>query len=335
MSDGDNPFGFTAQQVLWLARVLGVMITPPAKARLPDKKVIIGSAQKERATKLFKLMTVKDRKRYEAVIKNTKSEDERDYVTKALGTSHSMDEIEAFAKKIEGKDADWLQNNLKLTGSTTGTGVKQQWSHSCNATTVQAVQAELDPVYALKLHEENKDVSAADDFDANKVNPKLAAEQKEMLETKYAGGVAGSAGFTGKAVARKGKGGVGRWADDLLNARSATTGLKYNTKFLDATYTVDKATKDLDKALARGNPVPIVIGDGGAAATAHYVLITQMEEGPPKEYTIHDPWDGITVNRSAEDLVNGKINLAGWNKMASMELPAEEKLDINEDAIGY
>jgi len=191
MSDGDNPFGFTAQQVLWLARVLGVMITPPAKARLPDKKVIIGSAQKERATKLFKLMTVKDRKRYEAIIKNTKSEDERDYVTKALGTSHSMDEIEAFAKKIEGKDVDWLQNNLKLTGSTTGTGVKQQWSHSCNATTVQAVQAELDPVYALKLHEENKDVSAADDFDANKVNPKLAAEQIARIGTKGYGQPAG------------------------------------------------------------------------------------------------------------------------------------------------
>ena len=47
------------------------------------------------------------------------------------------------------------------------------------------------------------------------------------------------------------------------------------------TYPIDKATADLDKALAKGQPVPIVIGDGKDSATAHYVLITQMEPGPP------------------------------------------------------
>src|SRR2546430_16712590 len=82
MAGSDNLFGFTMNQVLWLARVLGVMLSPPPKPRLPDKKVIIGSAQRERATKLFKKMSVKDRKRYDTVMKNTRSDDERDYVTK-------------------------------------------------------------------------------------------------------------------------------------------------------------------------------------------------------------------------------------------------------------
>ena len=100
---------------------------------------------------------------------------------------------------------------------------------------------------------------------------------------------------------------------------------RYATKIFDANYTLDKATKDLDTALAKGQPVPIVIGDGGASAYAHYVLVTTMDPGPPKEYTIHDPYDGVTVTRSAEDLAQGKINLAGWNQISSMELPAEAK----------
>jgi hypothetical protein len=327
MPNDDNSLaGFAAEQVLWLARALGFVAPPAPKPRLPAAKKVIGSSQRDRADALLKKLSAKDQKRYDAVVKQAKSDEERDYVTKALAASHSVSEIEAFAKKIKGKDAAWMQNNLKLTGSTSGTGVKQQWSHSCNATTVQAVQAELDPIYALKLHEQNPDVTTANEASGTKANPKLAAEQKQMLESKYKGGVAGAVGSKGKAAARdQGAKGSGRWGDDLLNARSKTTGLKYTTTFLDATYTMDKATKDLDKALAKGQPVPIVIGDGAASASAHYVLVTQMDEGPPKEYTIHDPWDGVTVTRSADDLVKGKINLAGWNKMSSMELPSECK----------
>ena len=327
MADDDSGFvGLALEQVFWLARALGVMVPPAPKPRLPAAAKVLGSSQRTRAEERLNKLSPKERKRYDAIVQKAKSDEERDYVTKALAAQHSVSEIEAFARKIQGKDAAWMQNNLKLTGSTTGTGVKQQWSHSCNATTVQAVQAELDPIYALKLHEQNVDVTSADDDSGKKVNPKLAAEQKKMLQSKYTGKVSGAVGSKGKAADRdKGNLGSGRWADDLLNARSKTTGLTYTTKFFDATYTIDKATAELDKALAKGQPVPIVIGDGAANASAHYVLITQMDEGPPKEYTIHDPWDGITVTRSAEDLTKGKINLAGWNQMSSIELPAETK----------
>ena len=326
----------------WLAKALGIWSPPPPKQRLPtapkttggttapttpSAKPVLGSTQSGQADARLKKLPEKDRKRYEAVVSTAKSDSERGYLTKALASNHSIDEIEAFAKKIQGKDEKWQQDNLKLTSNSSGKGVKQQWSHSCNATTVQAVQAELDPIYALKLHEENPDVTSANDSDGTKANPKLAAEQKKMLESTYNGGVKGAVGYAGKAVARdKSAQGVGRWADDLLNARSDTTGLTYSTKMLDPkTYSIDKATADLDKALAKGQPVPIVIGDGKAAATAHYVLVTQLEVGPPKKYTIHDPGAGVTVTRSGEDLTKGKINLSGWNQIASIEIPAEVK----------
>jgi hypothetical protein len=316
---------FDPEQLFWLARVLGIVIRPPPKPRLPAAKSVLGSTQRSRADALLAKLPEADRERFETITKHAKSNEERDYVTKALAANHSVKEIAAFAKKIRGKNAKWMQNHLKLTGNTHGKGVKQQWHDSCNATTVQAVQAELDPIYALKLHAENANVTKARDSGPTKGNRKLAAEQKAMLETPYAGKVAGAAGIAGKAVARDQGGGAGRWADDLLNARSATTGLTYTTKLLGGAYTLDKATRELDQALTKGQPVPIVIGDGGANANAHYVLVTQMDEGPPKEYTIHDPWDGITVTRSANDLAQGKVNLAGWNQVSAMEIPAEVK----------
>lgn len=323
----------------WLAKALGIWAPPPPKQRLPSTpkptggtptptpqaKPVVGSTQKGQADARLNKLPEKDRKRYDTIVASAKSDSERGYLTKALASNHSIDEIEAFSKKIQGKDEKWQQDNLKLTSNSSGKGVKQQWSHSCNATTVQAVQAELDPIYALKLHEENADLTGANDSDGAKMNPKLAAEQKAMLESKYSGGVKGAVGYAGKAADRdKAAKGSGRWADDLLNARSATTGLTYSTKMLDSkTYTIDKATADLDKALAKGQPVPIVIGDGKASATAHYVLVTQMDPGPPKQYTIHDVGAGVTVTRSADDLTKGKINLSGWNQIASIEVPAE------------
>ena len=214
----------------WLAKALGIWAPPPPKQRLPSTpkptggtptpkpsaKPVVGSTQKGQADVRLNKLPEKDRKRYDSIVASAKSDSERGYLTKALASNHSIDEIEAFSKKIQGKDEKWQQDNLKLTANSSGKGVKQQWSHSCNATTVQAVQAELDPIYALKLHEENTDLTGADDADGAKKNAKLAAEQKAMLESKYSGGVTGAVGYAGKAAARgKGAEGVGRWADGL------------------------------------------------------------------------------------------------------------------------
>ena len=48
-------------------------------------------------------------------------------------------------------------------GLAKGKGIKQQWHDSCAPTTMQAMMGELDPIYALKLHEE----WARESFDAD------------------------------------------------------------------------------------------------------------------------------------------------------------------------
>jgi hypothetical protein len=288
-----------------------------------DKEVeppIMGSAQSERADATLKKLPEADQKAVQALMDNAKSEAEKQYLLKGVAAGHSAAELKAFAKKIEGKDEKWMRDNLSVTGSSKGTGVKQQWSMSCNATAAQAVKAQMDPIYALKLHEENPELDQADDADAMAKNPKLAKEQKDMLTSNYTGARGPMSG--GGAVARSGPAAAGRWNDDLLNNNSDTTGITYAPKDVGAGMSVDDAIGKIDSGTGRGQPVPIVIGDNGANKNAHYVLVTGMGKGPPKQYTIHDPGSGQTVVRTEDDIKNGKINLSGWNHLSTIEDPS-------------
>lgn len=277
---------------------------------------IISDAQAQRANDKFDKMSDADKKKFQGILRNAHSDEERMYIWKAFGACHSVDECSSFADKIRGKGPKWLNDNCRLTGSSTGTGVQQQWSHSCNATTAQAVRGEMDPVYALKEHEDNPNWGTIDDADATKDNPKLAAEQKAMLESDYVGPASGKhkgvAANRGNAAA-----GSGRWASDLFNDPAEQTGVTYKTQKNPSTA---DALNEIDGGVSQGVPVPIVIGNGPGQFT-HYVLVTGGDPGPPKSYTIHDPYSGKTVTRTADDIKNGKIDVAGSNQITAVEDP--------------
>ncbi len=253
-----------------------------------------------------------------------KSDAEKEYITKGVASGHSVKELQDFAKKIQGKDAKWMQNNLSLTGNSNGRGVEQQWSMSCNATAVEAVRGQMDPIYALKMHEDNPNLDQADDSNATKLNPNLAEDQRKMLTSAYTGKATTYKGG-GVAVARGAKGGQGRWADDLLNNASDSTGINYTTKKIGAGTTVNDAVKAIDAGASKGEPVPLVIGDGPSAYN-HYVVVTGMDKGPPKTYTIHDPGSGTTVVRTEDQLKKGAINLSGWNQISAFEDPSTKEV---------
>lgn len=290
---------------------------PVERCPLKEKGAqIVSEAQAKRANDKFDKLSDADRKKFQAILKNAKSDEERMYIWKAFGACHSIDECDKFAGKIRGKSPKWLNDNCRLTGSSKGTGVQQQWSHSCNATTAQAVRGEMDPVYSLNEHEQNPNFGKVDDSDATKDNPNLAAEQKKMLQSQYVGSAAGA--HSGVAANRdSAASGSGRWASDLLNDPAEQTGVTYSTKKDPSTA---DATKAIDSGVDQGVPVPIVIGNGPGQYT-HYVLVTGKDAGPPPTYTIHDPWSGNTVTRSADDLKNGKLNIAGSNKITAVEDP--------------
>jgi len=294
-----------------------VISLPFLSAASPGK--IISTAQAKRAADKFNRVSVEDRIALLQILGKASSSEERLYIWKAFAACHSVEECRKFADKIRGKNKTWLNDHLKLTGSSKGKGVQQQWSHSCNATTVEAVHGEMDPVYALKVHEDNPKFGSVDDADATKKNPKLAADQKAMLESTYAGSAAGAhkgvAANRGNAAA-----GSGRWASDKFNQLSKVTGATYVT---EKDPNVPNAMKSIDASVRQGVPVPIVIGNGPGQYT-HYVLVTGSKAGPPKTYSIHDPWTGTTVSRSADAVKNGRINIAGSNQITAIENPKLE-----------
>ncbi len=274
---------------------------------------ILGSAQSARAAEIEGKLSPEDQKQYKAMLDEAKSDKERQYITKGLAANHSVADLKKFAAKIAGKDAKWLQDNLSLTGSSDGSGVKQQWHDSCGPTTFEAVQGELDPLYALDKHEKNPNLNQADDTNATAKNADLAEDQRKVL---VAGG--------GVAVNRNQRGGSGRWIADALNDVKASTGLEYKLNLIgegDGDATVEDGITAINDATSKGEPVPISIGNKSRVLTQHYVLVTASDPGPPRYYTIHDPWSGETVIRSEDQLRNGKLNIAGCNELGSFDKP--------------
>ncbi len=281
-------------------------------SRFGDKREILNKFQQKRFEDKYKALSILAKRRFDNLLAAAKSDAERAYIKKALAAGHTVDEVSAFADRIRGQSSDWMQDNLSLTMDTQGKGVQQQWHHSCNATMVQAVQGELDPIYALQTHDQNPNFHKVDDNNATAQNPSLAAEQKAMLQTSYKGGAGGV------AVDRAAGGGAGRWADDLLNARSTTTGLDYTTTKSPGNQAA--LLGQIDQGLEKGAPVPIVIGAPGATY-AHYVVVTGSLDGPPKSYIVHDPWSGDTVTQPATAFQNNTLNVAGCNQLNAVEVP--------------
>ncbi|ADB14843.1 hypothetical protein Psta_0147 [Pirellula staleyi DSM 6068] len=142
----------------------------------------IGSTQELLATSKLNLMSTDDQQLVTELIDKAPTEKHKQNLRKAVASGHSAKEISDFAAKIRFKDEKWIQENLHVTVTSSGKGIQQQFKMSCQATMVQAVRAELDPIYALQLHEENFDITQV----GKSEQTELAREQKKMLETDWA-----------------------------------------------------------------------------------------------------------------------------------------------------
>ena len=223
------------------------------------------------------------------------SAEHRAYVAKALAAGNTILEIIPFAYEISGKDQEWLSNNLRLTRQTDdGRGIQQSWQHSCGPTTVQAIQGELDPVYALSVRQNNPAIDVGNGVSVGP-NTQVADDQKDMLEG--AGGIAVPRGAGG-----------GRWMSmgPMLNYIKDRTGIDYEV--VSAGSDQASAMTTVDNILGQGLPVPIrvarVNNTGG-----HFCLITHKSGA---NYIIHDVWDGNSHTRSRADFTGHNMNIAGW-----------------------
>lgn len=285
-------------------RVKAAFEPPP-----PVKPGEAGPAQHARSEKLLKGMKPEDQAKVKKLLDDAPPQ-EKGYLEKALASKHSAAELEDFHKQIAGKDAAWLEENLHVVGQSEGKGIKQQWHDSCGPTTIQAMKAELDPIYALKLRTENPDFEKADDTDGTKLNPKMAQEQKDILVGQ--GGIARNRDTPGQGMP----------LTDALNDQTATTGLKFKIEEIDAS-SMDGRLGEIDKSVHSGLPVPLRVSDAGNSG-GHFVLVVASDEGPPRTYSIHDPWDGKMVKVTDKQIKENNFNIAGWNKVSHMYKPSAE-----------
>jgi hypothetical protein len=307
---------------------------------------------------------------------------EKPQLRKALAAGHMVAEIEAFAARIRGKDEAWMRDNLRLTASSSGKGVTQQFFMSCSATTVQALKGERDPIYALELHDRNIAVSGI-----GPASQRFAQEQKTMLESTtppewaefdsaahtaatavwgrytkadqntlngyinaaatqheknlilarigtgasvmavrdYATSIRGQRVPGGTAVARRGAAagaphGAGRIIDDLLNQTRDVTGIEYEGVAVDAATTA-AAVDAMATHLKSARPVPLHVSNPGDDG-GHFVLVTAVFDGPPRTFSIHDPWTGDSVAQTDEQLKQGKLTLpSGWGMITTVYTP--------------
>jgi len=139
----------------------------------------ISQGQQDKADRQLAQYGEKDRKALQSLLDTAPTPKHKQNLQKAIACGHSPSEVAAFNARIAGKDEQWLQDNLRLAATSEGTGVQQQWVMSCQATTVQAARAEIDPVYALSLRDASPQLHEL----IPQESTRLATEQKQMLES--------------------------------------------------------------------------------------------------------------------------------------------------------
>jgi hypothetical protein len=254
---------------------------------------ILGSFQANQARQKLQAMGVGVAKIFlENTIEKASSPAERVYIFKALAAGHPITAIYTFATAIRGKSKKWMQNNLRLTRDTSNQGLRQSWNDSCGPTTVQAIQGELDPIYALSVRSQTTGAINSTNGSITGTNGAPTTDQQTMLQNN--GGV---------AVPRGGTGGQGMGFSGVLSLIKSRTGIDY--EMLGASPKNSSMTK-IDNVLKQGLPVPIRVG---GASGGHFVLITNKSGS---SYNIHDVWDGSSYTRTKANFTKNTMNIAGW-----------------------
>jgi hypothetical protein len=291
-------------------------VVDPVKPVTPQPVGGLSQYINQRVTTRLNALPQQQQQRYQDLTKRAASAEERIYLAKAFAAGNDFTALESFANTIRGKDKNWLRDNCHLCNSTTMTGLKQQFSHSCGPAMVHVLVGEVDPIYAYRLRQANPNYAKADDRNGLAMNPDQAKKEKDWLESPYAG--TGAQG--GAAVARVGAaGGRGRWCEDIINQFTDKTGLTYRAKHLGGTYTHEVAMREMEQALDKGYPVPFVAkrSDG-----SHYLLaLSYRVVNGQKVYVIHDTWVGQTVTRTEADFNSKKLNLSGNHELSTVSFP--------------
>lgn len=222
-----------------------------------------------------------------------------EYLDKALAVGHDIDSLGDFALAIEGKDDGWLRTNLTAYDPLRGRGLTQQWGDSCVASIAQTIRAEIDPIYALSLHQANQDIYSRwngaaykDGGDELGPNASLVREQRRLS---LAAAQTADLGKSGDKL-------VPIWQMEYVD--STFPGVRdinraLNTAFAGLPLTLKSTrqptvVKRLDETLQKGLPVLMAAIDEHDQDDSHaFTFLAKVNADGKSGYMMHDPSSGI------------------------------------------
>ena len=237
------------------------------------------------------------------------------FIVKALAAGRKMKDVDKFADAIRQRSDQWLRDRLNVVeeapSSQTGPGIRQQWEMSCGPTTVQALHAQNDPIYAL-------DLTGGGDVTQVGKNAQMKKEQGKILKGQ------------GSVPTELGTAGSGAWVEKDFNRLKAETGITYPWTPVTAVDPANPADGAVAKALVKikawlneGIYIPIVIG-GSPNSTAHYNIILRYD--PKSGYLIHDPGKGhsgwVTTSMIMTNTMSPPL---AWSHLAGYDTPKKNE----------
>jgi hypothetical protein len=230
----------------------------------------------------------------------------RGYLLKALAAGHSLTELTGFARAMVGRDGYWLRTHLSPIdpyepglAHYRGYLIRQYDGTTCGSTAIVLAHLLTDPLFALQLTGENPGDDTGEKFLA-----RLKAEERR---------VHGATNFVWPLLL-----GTPPWGmRDQMDKPAVGAGARYEWAMVPdwAPGAADAVLRRALVAVARGYPVPVLIGD---LIPRHYVLLVAAT---PAGATFFEPGSGAILRIPPADLKRRDFRALGFSTLKGAVLP--------------
>jgi hypothetical protein len=273
-----------------------------------DYAGVLNPAQLARAVAQHRLLPTLDRMRLDALLDHLPAPADG-YVLKAFAAGHPLTELTAFAHAIAGRDANWLRTRLspvdpRETGAVhfRGNPLRQYDGTSCGSTAIVVAHAMTDPIFALQLTAGG--YRGTPDETGEHFLDRLKAEERR---------VHGITNLVWPEVL-----GTPPWGvRDQMNQVAVGIGGRYLWTVIQdwVPGPADAVLRQALLAVARGYPVPVLIGD---TLPRHYVLLVHRTRAGALFY---EPTSGAIVLVPEAALQRRDFSVLGFAHLKGAVVP--------------
>jgi hypothetical protein len=282
----------------------------------PRDGSILTANDATRAGQFMDKMTDADRTRFDQLLADTKSPEERAYLMKALAAGHSYDEIKAFDALIRdhADSPGWLAARLSpVQLDSAGSGQQsvgydgQAWNQgqhpTCVASSTVTARAMVDPLYALQLTTGGHPGDPA--YDNGPASQRRWMDESNRV---YNGG---------RSWYDLGDGMSDGESKDVANQEIAShTGAQYDTVDLGDTDQRRDVLGRIEQAVDSGKPVPLGVKEKTWFFPDGHQMVVIAHRGDQLE--IYNPW-GYSSWVSEDDFVNNRLGSLTDNELPNVD----------------